>query len=93
MSPQTARDIAGDILLEARGLTKHYRTQRGFFARGEDVVKAVDGVSFYIRRGETLGLVGESGSGKTTTGKLILRLEEPTSGSIRIDLAYSSSRT
>jgi oligopeptide transport system ATP-binding protein len=73
------------VILEARGLTKHYTTRRGLFDRGESVVKAVDGVSFAIRRGETLGLVGESGSGKTTTGKMILRLEEPTSGQVLIE--------
>lgn len=71
-----------DILLEARGLAKHYRSRRGIFTRQEQLVRAVDGVSFVIHRGETLGLVGESGSGKTTTGKLILRLEEPTAGQV-----------
>jgi oligopeptide transport system ATP-binding protein len=74
--------MSNDVLLEVRGLAKHYSARRGLFERGAQVVRAVDGVSFAIRRGETLGLVGESGSGKTTTGKLVLRLEEPTSGQV-----------
>jgi oligopeptide transport system ATP-binding protein len=73
------------VLLEARDLRKHYVTRRGMFDRQGQLVRAVDGVSFAIRRGETLGLVGESGSGKTTTGKLILRLEEPTSGQVLLE--------
>ncbi len=73
------------VLLEARDLRKHYVTRRGMFDRQGQLVRAVDGVSFTIRRGETLGLVGESGSGKTTTGKLILRLEEPTSGQVLLE--------
>jgi len=69
-------------LLEVKNLRKHYPTQRDWFGRGSAVVRAVDGVSFSIDSGETLGLVGESGCGKSTTGKLILRLQDPTSGSI-----------
>ncbi len=73
---------AGDILLEARNLTKHYPVRNGLFARGGQTVKSVDGVSLAIRRGETLGLVGESGCGKTTLGKLLLRLTEATGGEV-----------
>ncbi len=70
------------ILLEARNLKKYFPIQRGFFRRVVGYVRAVDGVSFFIREGETLGLVGESGCGKTTTGRLILRAIEPTEGEI-----------
>ena len=72
-------------LLEVRGLVKHFPVRRGFFARSAGRVRAVDGVSFDVRSGETLGLVGESGCGKTTTGRCILRLIEPTSGTVRFD--------
>jgi peptide/nickel transport system ATP-binding protein len=71
----------GEILLEVKNLVKHYPVTKGFiFQRQVGAVKAVDGLDFFIRRGETLGLVGESGCGKTTTGRVILRLQEPTSG-------------
>jgi oligopeptide/dipeptide ABC transporter ATP-binding protein len=69
-------------LLEVKHLRKYYPTQQGWLGRGSALVRAVDGVSFTIASGETLGLVGESGCGKSSTGKLILRLQEPTSGSI-----------
>jgi peptide/nickel transport system ATP-binding protein len=71
---------AANPILEVKDLKKEYLSQRGR-AR----VRAVDGVSFSLRRGEILGLVGESGCGKTTTGKLIMRLIEPSSGSIRVE--------
>ena len=71
-----------DVILEVRDLVKHFPVGGGFFGGKPAVVKAVDGVSFSIRRGETLGLVGESGCGKTTTGRCILQLEKPTSGQI-----------
>ena len=69
-------------LLEVRNLVKHFYVGGGLFGGSRGVVRAVDGVSFAIRRGETLGLVGESGCGKTTTGRCILQLERPTSGEI-----------
>jgi len=70
-------------LLEAKSLTKHFPVKGGFFLGSLGLVRAVDGVSFTIEAGKTLGLVGESGCGKTTTAKLVLCLEEPTSGVIR----------
>jgi oligopeptide/dipeptide ABC transporter ATP-binding protein len=69
--------------VEVSDLVKHFPTQGGFLGRSRGEVRAVDGVSFEIRRGETLGLVGESGCGKTTVGRLLLRLLEPTAGMIR----------
>ena len=77
-----ARAPGGELLLEVRDLTKHFPTKGGLFGRIGPKVHAVDGVSFSIASGETLGLVGESGCGKSTTGKLILRLQEPTAGEI-----------
>jgi peptide/nickel transport system ATP-binding protein/oligopeptide transport system ATP-binding protein len=74
--------VTTSTLLEVRDLRKYYPTQQGWFGRGGARVRAVDGVSFSIAGAETLGLVGESGCGKSTTGKLILRLQAPTSGSI-----------
>ena len=72
-----------ETLVEVRDLRKYFPISRGIvFARNVGEIKAVDGVSFRIFRGETLGLVGESGSGKTTVGRALLRLIEPTSGSI-----------
>ncbi|MCB9947217.1 MAG: ABC transporter ATP-binding protein [Rhodospirillaceae bacterium] len=76
----------GTPLLTAEGVSKWFFLGNTLFRRGrQDVVRAVDGVSFDIRRGEVLGLVGESGSGKSTVGRTILRLNEPTAGSIRFD--------
>jgi oligopeptide transport system ATP-binding protein len=73
-------------LLEVTDLTKAFPVKgRAFLGRGAATLKAVDGISFALARGETLGLVGESGCGKSTAARLILRLIEPTSGSIRLD--------
>ncbi len=73
-------------LLEVEGLTRHFAVKRGLiFSRDAGVVRAVDGVSFRLDRGETLALVGESGCGKSTTARLVLRLIEPTAGAIRFE--------
>ncbi|MGG5889327.1 ABC transporter ATP-binding protein [Falsiroseomonas sp. HC035] len=73
-------------LLEVEGLTKHYPVRKGLvLARQVGTVRAVDGVSFRIERGETLAIVGESGCGKSTTARLVLRLIEPTGGTVRFD--------
>jgi oligopeptide/dipeptide ABC transporter ATP-binding protein len=71
-------------LLEVEGLVRHFATPGGLFARGRPV-RAVEDVSFSVAPGEVLGLVGESGSGKSTIGNLVLRLDEPTAGTIRFD--------
>jgi len=75
----------GQTLLSVRDLRKFFAVKGGVFAREVDRVHAVDGVSFDIARGQTLGLVGESGCGKSTTGRCILRLLEPSSGEIHFD--------
>ena len=81
---QRAR-TAATPLVEVRDLVKRFPIHGGILQRTVAEVQAVDGVSFDIHRGETLGLVGESGCGKTTVGRLLLRLIDPTSGSIRFD--------
>jgi len=79
MADKPRRD---EVLLKVNDLKKHFPIQRGFLQRTTGYVKAVDGISFYIKEGETLGLVGESGCGKTTTGRCLLRAIEPTVGDI-----------
>ena len=75
----------GETLIEVRDLVKHFPIRGGILRRQLGAVQAVDGVTFDVRRGETLGIVGESGCGKSTTARLVVRLLEPTSGSIRFD--------
>ena len=82
-------------LLDVRGLKKYFDTSKGLFGKTKQTLKAVDDVSFQIRRGETFGLVGESGCGKSTTGRSIVRLYDVTAGEIRFDgtdLAHLSER-
>lgn len=71
-----------NILLQVKNLKKYFPVKKGLFSKTPSYVRAVDDVSFYISKGETLGLVGESGCGKTTCGRTILKLYEPTSGQI-----------
>ncbi|MBM3525093.1 MAG: dipeptide ABC transporter ATP-binding protein [Alphaproteobacteria bacterium] len=78
--------MTADALVAVDRLVKHFPVRKGFFrSKQTGVVRAVDDISFTIARGETLGLVGESGCGKSTTGRLLIRLIEPTSGAIRLD--------
>ena len=72
-------------VLEVRDLKKHFPVRRGFFGRQIGTVRAVDGITFALRSGETLGLVGELGCGKSTTGKMISKLIEPTAGQIYLN--------
>ena len=84
-----------DVILQVENLKKYFPIRRGVFQRHVGDVKAVDGVSFNVYRGETLGLVGESGCGKTTTGRTIIRLTEPTEGRVQFadtDLAGIEGR-
>lgn len=88
--PAESGTTGGEVLVSVEGLKKHFPVQTGFLAnllhRGQvPTVKAVDGVTFQIRRGEVFGLAGESGSGKSTVGKLVLRLLDPTAGRVVFD--------
>jgi oligopeptide/dipeptide ABC transporter ATP-binding protein len=75
-------DSRDDVLLKVDGLTKHFPIYRGVIRRQVGAVRAVDGISFEVKRGETLGLVGESGCGKSTAGRTILQLYKPTAGHV-----------
>ncbi|SCG34093.1 ABC transporter ATP-binding protein [Micromonospora halophytica] len=84
---------ADEPLLRVRGLAKHFPVRTGFRSRG--LVRAVDGLDFDVRPGESLGLVGESGCGKTTTGRMLVRLLEPTAGTIEFagrDITHAGRR-
>ena len=92
--PESNGHSSDDPLLQVEGLTKHFPIKKGLLQRTVGQVRAVDGVSFDIAKGETLALVGESGCGKTTTGRVILHLLEPTAGTVRFkdqDLADLSA--
>ncbi|MEU2225069.1 dipeptide ABC transporter ATP-binding protein [Streptomyces sp. NPDC018347] len=74
-----------EVLLRVEGLTKHFPIKKGILQRQVGAVKAVDGLDFEVRKGETLGVVGESGCGKSTMGRVITRLEDPTGGKITFE--------
>ncbi len=80
----TSPDVHSPVSLEVRDLVKHFPIRSGLLQRQTGAVRAVDGVSFELRRGETLGLVGESGCGKSTVGRLALKLIDPTAGQILV---------
>ena len=81
----TIENSTNTTLLRVENLMMHFPIRRGVFQRQVGAVRAVDGVSFEVARGETLGLVGESGCGKSTTGRTILQLYKPTSGAVTFD--------
>ena len=84
-SARRLSETATDTLLELEHVTKHFPITQGVFSRTKGAVQAVEDVSPDVRRGETLGIVGESGCGKSTMARLMLRLLDPTGGTIRFD--------
>lgn len=82
---QSMPDASSNVLMQAQGLAKHFPVRRGLLGRSSNWVKAVDGVDVTLYAGSTLGVVGESGCGKSTLGRLLLRLIEPTSGSLLLE--------
>src|SRR5512137_2463215 len=79
------KSMTNNTLVDVKDLKMYFPVTRGLLKRKVADVKAVDGVSFTIKKGETLGLVGESGCGKTTTGRCVIRLLQPTAGQIRFE--------
>src|SRR4051812_49663585 len=77
--------MSNEVILKAENLVKHYPVKAGVLRHTVGQVKAVDGVSFELYKGETLGIVGESGCGKSTLGRMLMRLEEPTAGTLTFD--------
>ncbi|HSL29161.1 MAG TPA: dipeptide ABC transporter ATP-binding protein [Anaerolineales bacterium] len=82
---QTNSNHKGEVLVEVNNLVKYFPVRAGLLQRVVNQVKAVDDVSFFVKKGETLGLVGESGCGKTTVGRTMLRLIEPTAGAVKFE--------
>jgi ABC-type microcin C transport system duplicated ATPase subunit YejF len=82
---QTENNHKAEVLVQVDNLVKYFPVRAGLLQRVVNHVKAVDDVSFFVRKGETLGLVGESGCGKTTVGRTMLRLIEPTGGAVRFE--------
>ncbi|MFE9769149.1 dipeptide ABC transporter ATP-binding protein [Streptomyces sp. NPDC005808] len=83
--PQAAGSDDREVLLRVQGLKKHFPIRKGVLQRQVAAVKAVDGIDFEVRKGETLGVVGESGCGKSTMGRVITRLQDPTAGTIEFE--------
>ncbi len=82
---QTDPNHPEETLVEVNNLVKYFPVRSGLLQRVVNQVKAVDDVSFFVKKGETLGLVGESGCGKTTVGRTMLRLIEPTAGAVKFE--------
>ena len=85
LNPSSVPTASGEVIVTVKGLKKHFPIMKGVFKRQVGAVRAVDGVTFDIYRGETLGLVGESGSGKSTTGRVLLQLDRASDGTMTIN--------